>query len=120
VETGGLLCERWQHYFKCKPHAACTLRCRVKATISHRELMLATSASKPFDRAGWLFFELKYDGFRVLAIREGDEGRLLSRRGNNLGVAGHYSKRSSRWITPPSQNLPPCSPSTSLACAERT
>lgn len=45
--------------------------------------MLATSASKPFDRAGWIF-ELKYDGFRVLAIRSGEGARLLSRRGNDL------------------------------------
>src|SRR4051812_48807724 len=51
--------------------------------MDHRHLMLATSASKPFDRPGWLF-ELKYDGFRVLAIRRGDEVRLLSRRGNDL------------------------------------
>jgi bifunctional non-homologous end joining protein LigD len=36
--------------------------------------MLATSASKPFDRPGWLF-ELKYDGFRVLAIQRGEELR---------------------------------------------
>ena len=45
--------------------------------------MLAVSASKPFDRPGWIF-ELKYDGFRVLAIREGEKARLLSRRGNDL------------------------------------
>lgn len=45
--------------------------------------MLATRAKKPFDRPGWLF-ELKYDGFRVLAIRRGGETRLLSRRGNDL------------------------------------
>ena len=45
--------------------------------------MLATPASKPFDRPGWLF-ELKYDGFRALAIREGARARLLSRRGNDL------------------------------------
>ena len=50
---------------------------------SARDLMLATSAARPFDRAGWLF-ELKYDGFRVLAIRRGDQLRLLSRRGNDL------------------------------------
>jgi bifunctional non-homologous end joining protein LigD len=31
--------------------------------------------------------ELKYDGFRVLAIREGDAARLLSRRGNDLSAA---------------------------------
>jgi bifunctional non-homologous end joining protein LigD len=53
--------------------------------VSHLDLMLATSAAKPFDRPGWVF-ELKYDGFRVLAIRQGDEARLLSRRGNDLSV----------------------------------
>jgi bifunctional non-homologous end joining protein LigD len=45
--------------------------------------MLATAASKPFDRPGWIF-ELKYDGFRVLAIRDKRGARLLSRRGNDL------------------------------------
>ena len=45
--------------------------------------MLAMSASRPFDRPGWIF-ELKYDGFRVLTIRESDAARLLSRRGNDL------------------------------------
>ncbi len=45
--------------------------------------MLAVQTAKPFDRAGWVF-ELKYDGFRVLAIRQGEEMRLLSRRGNDL------------------------------------
>jgi bifunctional non-homologous end joining protein LigD len=45
--------------------------------------MLAASAVKPFDRPGWIY-ELKYDGFRVLAIRRGEHIRLLSRRGNDL------------------------------------
>ena len=52
-------------------------------TDTHRDLMLATSAEKPFDRPGWLF-ELKYDGFRVLAIHQGETRRVLSRRGNDL------------------------------------
>ena len=47
--------------------------------------MLATTASKPFDRPGWIF-ELKYDGFRVLAIRNAANARLLSRRGNDLAA----------------------------------
>ena len=51
--------------------------------MDHRDLMLASSAAKPFERAGWIF-ELKYDGFRVLAMRSGMEMRLLSRRGNDL------------------------------------
>jgi bifunctional non-homologous end joining protein LigD len=37
------------------------------------ELMLASHA-RPFDRAGWIF-ELKYDGFRILATK----GQLLTR-----------------------------------------
>jgi bifunctional non-homologous end joining protein LigD len=48
--------------------------------------MLATSVSKPFDRPGWIF-ELKYDGFRVLGIRDVESVRLLSRRGNDLSAA---------------------------------
>ena len=51
--------------------------------MTHTDLMLASAASKPFDRPGWIF-ELKYDGFRALAIREGAAVRLLSRRGNDL------------------------------------
>ena len=51
--------------------------------ITHRDLMLATSVSTAFDRPGWLF-ELKYDGYCTLAIRHGEEVRLLSRRGNDL------------------------------------
>src|SRR5690348_7221239 len=56
---------------------------REASAISHRDLMLAVPANKPFDRPGWIF-ELKLDGFRVLAIRRGDSLRLLSRRGNDL------------------------------------
>jgi bifunctional non-homologous end joining protein LigD len=40
--------------------------------------MLATPAARPFNRPGWIF-ELKYDGFRVLAILDTDGARLLSR-----------------------------------------
>jgi bifunctional non-homologous end joining protein LigD len=47
--------------------------------------MLATAASKAFDRPGWIF-ELKMDGFRTLATREGERVRLLSRRGNDLSA----------------------------------
>ena len=46
-------------------------------------LMLAQS-SEPFDRNGW-WFEIKYDGYRALACRTGDETRLLSRNGHDLG-----------------------------------
>jgi len=44
--------------------------------------MLAT-ALRPFTEDSWLF-ELKYDGFRILVLKEGKAVRLLSRNGNDL------------------------------------
>jgi bifunctional non-homologous end joining protein LigD len=46
------------------------------------ELMLAEAAEKAFTDPAWLF-ELKYDGFRVLAGREDGEARLVYRRGSD-------------------------------------
>jgi bifunctional non-homologous end joining protein LigD len=46
------------------------------------QVMLAETADAPFSRDGWLF-ELKYDGFRLLAAREGGRARLFYRRGND-------------------------------------
>ncbi len=40
--------------------------------------MLATLVKEPFHRAGWVYEE-KYDGFRILAYKEGDKVTLLSR-----------------------------------------
>ena len=51
--------------------------------ISHDDLMLAVPTNEAFDRPGWVF-ELKYDGFRCLAIRDTDRVRLFTRRGNPL------------------------------------
>ncbi len=42
--------------------------------------MLAVPAERPFSDAGWLF-EVKYDGVRVLAAREGDTVELYGRSG---------------------------------------
>lgn len=42
--------------------------------------MLATLVPEPFDRLGWVYEE-KYDGFRILAYKEGDSLSLLSRNG---------------------------------------
>ena len=47
------------------------------------ELMLATSQEDPFTRAGWIF-ELKYDGYRLLAERRDREPYLRSRAGHDL------------------------------------
>jgi bifunctional non-homologous end joining protein LigD len=44
-------------------------------------LMLADTADAPFSGPGWLF-ELKYDGYRLLAGREGGAPRLLYRHGH--------------------------------------
>jgi len=47
------------------------------------ELMLATAREEPFTRDGWVF-ELKYDGYRLLAERKGREPYLRSRAGHDL------------------------------------
>jgi bifunctional non-homologous end joining protein LigD len=40
--------------------------------------MLATLVKAPFDQPGWVYEE-KYDGFRIVAYKEGDKVTLLSR-----------------------------------------
>jgi bifunctional non-homologous end joining protein LigD len=47
----------------------------------HIGLMLAETREDAFSAEGWLF-EIKYDGFRVLAGRQNGHPRLLYRRGN--------------------------------------
>jgi ATP-dependent DNA ligase len=54
--------------------------------IKPTDLCVPTTADQPFSRAGWLF-ELKYDGFRILASHQGDEVSLLSR------IATDYTSR---------------------------
>jgi bifunctional non-homologous end joining protein LigD len=44
--------------------------------------MLATLVDEPFHRPGWVYEE-KYDGYRILAYKEGDGVVLLSRNGLN-------------------------------------
>jgi len=42
--------------------------------------MLAALVPEPFHKPGWVYEE-KYDGDRILAYKEGDQVRLLSRKG---------------------------------------
>jgi bifunctional non-homologous end joining protein LigD len=44
--------------------------------------MLASLVKDPFDEPGWVYEE-KYDGYRILAYKEGHEVTLLSRNGND-------------------------------------
>ena len=59
------------------------------------KLMLAESRDRAFSAPGWLF-ELKLDGYRLLAARENAAARLLSRNGNDLVgfiSRGHSGRR---------------------------
>ncbi len=59
------------------------LGCKKKSLrVGEVELMLAEPREEPFSRAGWLF-EIKYDGFRLLAARENGKPKLLYRRGGD-------------------------------------
>lgn len=46
-------------------------------------LMLAITGDRPFSREGWIY-ELKYDGYRLLAARERDQVFLRYRRGSDV------------------------------------
>jgi bifunctional non-homologous end joining protein LigD len=55
---------------------------RGEVRAGNTRLMLAETRDRPFTDPAWLF-ELKLDGYRVLAARDGT-ARLLSRNGNDL------------------------------------
>ncbi len=61
------------------------------------KLMLCEPRDEPFSKAGWVF-ELKLDGWRVLAERHGTETRLLSRNGNDLSATFPEVVRSLRAL----------------------
>lgn len=45
--------------------------------------MLAESRKRAFDREGWVF-ELKYDGYRIIAMAHDGDARLVTRTGNDI------------------------------------
>ena len=53
-----------------------------KLNVKDVKLMLAELAEAPFTDEDWLF-ELKYDGFRLLAARDGGKAQLIYRRGSD-------------------------------------
>jgi len=64
--------------------------------------MLATLVKKPFQKDGWVYEE-KYDGYRILAYKEGRRVTLLSRNANDRttmfsGVAEAVAKLRSRTL----------------------
>jgi bifunctional non-homologous end joining protein LigD len=64
--------------------------------------MLATLVSKPFHKPGWVYEE-KYDGFRILAYKEGASVSLLSRNGKERNhtysnIAGAIAKLPDRTL----------------------
>lgn len=46
------------------------------------EPMLATKVAKPFDSENWIY-EVKWDGYRIIADKQKNQVRLLSRQGQN-------------------------------------
>jgi bifunctional non-homologous end joining protein LigD len=63
-------------------------RCAPRAEVDPRSIepMLAQTAEAPFSRAGWLF-EIKYDGYRLIAARRQGRPYLRYRRGQEATAA---------------------------------
>ncbi len=65
--------------------------------IGDVEPMLAENRERPFSKPDWLF-ELKYDGYRLLADLEGSEPQLRSRNGRDITRAFPEIARSLRHL----------------------
>jgi len=55
---------------------------RRRFTVRDVKVMLAEPREAPFSRAGWIY-EIKYDGYRMLAGRAGGDAALLTRNAND-------------------------------------
>lgn len=58
---------------------------RRKVAVEKAGLMLAETRDKPFTAKDWIF-ELKYDGYRILAARDGGSARLIFRHGSDASA----------------------------------
>lgn len=62
------------------------------------DLQLATNGDEPFDRKGWLF-EIKYDGYRLIAAKTGDGPKLRYRNGHDATALFPEITRTLRHLT---------------------
>jgi bifunctional non-homologous end joining protein LigD len=54
--------------------------------VEDAEPMLAETREQPFSKPGWVF-ELKLDGYRIRAARQGESVRLVTRKRHDLGAS---------------------------------
>lgn len=62
------------------------LTCPKVASPWHVSPMLTTLVDEPFDKEGWLF-EIKWDGYRAIGAKKGQEVSLYSRNSLDFGTA---------------------------------
>jgi bifunctional non-homologous end joining protein LigD len=55
---------------------------RRRLSVGDVKLMLAETREEPFSKKGWIY-EIKYDGYRILAGRAGGDAALLTRNAND-------------------------------------
>jgi hypothetical protein len=76
------------------------------ATLPRYELMHPTPVREPFHRDGWVYEE-KVDGWRMLAYKDGERVRLVSRNGHARApfkAAGDRAKTPCRVACTPGRN----------------
>ena len=81
---------RWDSQFPTGTAIGDSLANHVPAMPSTFKFCLPSSATSVPDRPNWLH-EVKYDGYRMMLIRDGDGVRLISRGG--IDYAGRFA-----WI----------------------
>ena len=60
-----------------------SLRKRIRGTSGHIDPCLPSPAERPPSGDGWIH-EIKHDGFRIMARRDGAGVRLITRHGNDF------------------------------------